>query len=90
MHLVAPALERPAVNHHLGPGAGVNVINTPLYAATNDIIAVLLKIRIIDAALTAHDGVDALPVTAQADGRDLEAGPAQAPVFHIRVVIERF
>jgi hypothetical protein len=78
-------------------GACVDVIDAPLDAPRHDLVPVLLRSPGCEAFALSHPSplnspghhlVDALPMTAQANGRHHPAGFAAAAVLHVRIVIE--
>ncbi len=97
VHPVPPPLDRPGVCENLLAAAGIDKVDAPFDAAGNDVVAVLLKGRIVDGhrhppfRLAAADDLDqSLPVPAQRYGRDHHPRSAASPVLHVRTVTEDF
>ena len=76
----APALHGLGVDRHLARTAGIDVVDAVVEAGVDHVPPVLLEV------LAAGLVRDALPVPADADHGDHEAGAAQPAVIHVFVV----
>ncbi|MBA7664776.1 hypothetical protein ES703_72839 [subsurface metagenome] len=94
VHLVPTAFEGLGVGEDFLAAASVNIVDAALDAAVNDIIAVFLEVAAVDvcghpafrlAATYYFD--EALPVAAETDSGNQEAGSAASAVFHVGVVV---
>jgi hypothetical protein len=80
VHFVAAASECVSVGKDFAAGAGIDVIDAVFDAGSDDVASVLLKV------VCATDVRKFLPVTAEAERRDPEAGFSEPAIFHIRVI----
>ncbi len=92
-HFIAAAFERAGVGDDFACGAGIDEIDAVFDASGEGIVAVFLEggVDFVGEGFVAigfeprDGGVDAFPVTAEADGGDIDAGLAEFTVFHIGV-----
>ncbi|SPE33885.1 hypothetical protein SBA2_810032 [Acidobacteriia bacterium SbA2] len=83
VNFLAPALHGFGIDRHLRLAACIDVVDTAVEAGIDDVSPVLLEI------LAAGLERDALPVPADADHGDHEAGAAQAAIIHVFIVTAR-